>query len=85
MEPPPPKRQKLSLANAAQNVTPKLSCIFQQFQFIETVNTDVLERLREAGLLRKGREEWEVQQDRMPEETHLMKWAKKIKNHTQKD
>ena len=84
MEPPPPKRRRLSIADAAQNITPKASCILEQFQFSETVNTDVLEQLREAGFLRKTREQWEVQQDRLPEETHLMKWAKKIKNHTAK-
>ena len=61
-------------------MAPRSSCVLEHLTFRENVNTDVLYQLQEAGLLRNTQEDWKMHPHRLPEETHLIKWAKKIIN-----
>ena len=78
----PSKRTKYarsSLSTTAKNMAP-VACMFEGVTFREHVDTKVLQQLRPQ--LRPHAEDWEVDQNRPAEHTHLTKWLRYIKKNT---
>ena len=59
-------------------------CNLEQYIFLENVNTGILQELREAGLLRSNLESTNQDSRAQSEDSHLMTWAKDIKDNTAK-